>query len=163
MSAVWLHLTLVHVPVVGCALVALLLAVALNRRSDLLLYTSAALLVLLAVAAVGAYLSGTAALEALTQELDEQRDRVESHGLLGRGAFAGMILLGALASQILLRAGSGEETAAWAPWSLLLGALVMAVLLAWTAHLGGQVGHPELRQSMSSNIPGEVLVPTRQD
>jgi hypothetical protein len=57
---------------------------------------------------------------------------------------AGCIVLGiaALAGLILFR---GRAVAGWFSVLLLAGALVVGSLVTWTAHLGGQIRHSEIR------------------
>jgi hypothetical protein len=145
MTATHLHLTVVHLPVVGCVFVAVLLAVALWRRSDLLFVTACCLLLACAGGAVAAYYSGPPAYEQVKQRLVDGEEAVEQHALLGRASFVGMILLGVLAIQALLRTAAGEGAAGWLRRVLLAGTLLLCWLLAWTAHLGGAVRHDELR------------------
>jgi len=145
MSAVHLHLAVVHLPVVGCLFVAVLLAVAVWRRSDLLFTTAACLLVACAVGAAVAYYSGPPAYEQVRPRLVDGEEVVERHALLGRASFVGMVLLGVLAIQALLRSAAADGPPPWLRWALLAGTLLMCWLLAWTAHLGGAVRHDELR------------------
>lgn len=145
MSAAEVHLAVVHVPVVGCFFVAVLLAVALWRRSELLFLTAAALLLVCTAGAIAAYYSGPPAYEQVKSRLVDGENAVEQHAVLGRAAFVGMILLAALALQAVLRTAAGERAARGLRWALLIGALLLCWLLAWTAHLGGAVRHDELR------------------
>lgn len=145
MTATELHLAIVHLPVVGCWFVAVLLAVAIWRRSELLFLTAAGLLLLCTAGAVTAYYSGPPAYEQVKSRLVAGEEAVEQHAVLGRAAFVGMVLLAVLALQAVLRTAAGEDAARWLRWALLVGTLLLCWLLAWTAHLGGAVRHDELR------------------
>ena len=115
-------------------------------------YLTFGALILLLVAAVGsltAYYSGPPAFEQLNEQVTNDaagiQGLVEDHAVLGRTAFVGMILVGALALQGLLQFLQGESPARWLRLTILLLALALSYVLVWSAHLGGQVGHPEIR------------------
>ena len=65
MSAVQLHLLVVHLPVLACPAAAVLLLIARLTRNETLFQTGAAFLVLGALGAAAAYFSGPAAYESL--------------------------------------------------------------------------------------------------
>ena len=57
------------------------------------------------------------------------------------------------AALALLQYAQGERPAPWLRWALLVAALLLAWLLAWTAHQGGLIRHPELRALSSPLFP----------
>ena len=144
MNTVHLHLLLNHLPVVGTVIGTLLLAVALLRRSDELGRISLGLFGLLGVIALGVYLTGEPAEDAV-----EKLPGV-SHALLDRhqdAALVATIVLGvigaaALASLLLYRRRALPR------WVTVLGfgaALAASATMAYTANLGGQIRHTEIR------------------
>ena len=151
MTALQLHLAVVHVPVVLCPLAAALLVFALLKKEagEPFLKLAWILLLLAAVGSLTAYYSGPSAFEQLNEQVTNNaagiQDLVEDHAVLGRTAFVGMILIGALALQGLLQFLQGESPARWLRVTILLLALVLSYVMVWSAHLGGQVGHPEIR------------------
>ena len=147
MSAAHWHLLLSHLPVVGtlCALVLLLLSLILPH--EILRKVACGFFLANAALAAVAYYTGAPAAEVLDAsawELDQPQ--VERHGLIARVTFVGMIILGVVALQMLLQYAQGGKPARWISWVLLALAVVLCYLLAWTAHLGGLIHHPEIRE-----------------
>jgi uncharacterized membrane protein len=148
MSAVQLHLGLVHFPIVGAFFSLVIFALALIYRSDLLFRVACGFTVFCALAAAASYFTGGEAFEAMMAELDS--DVVEEHALVSRGAFL-LYTLGGVGALVALLQDLQEEPAAPALRWVLLGvnALVFAVLL-WAAHLGGLIRHPEIAPAVES-------------
>ncbi|MDA8018492.1 MAG: hypothetical protein MPN21_13705 [Thermoanaerobaculia bacterium] len=149
MSPAHLHLAIVHVPVVLCPLATVLLIVAMVRgkAGDPHAQLGWVLLIVAAIASLVAYYSGPPAFEQLQGSRTNIQDLVEDHAVLGRAAFVGMVLLGVLAIQGLLRFAQDESPARWLRTTILILAMALCYLLAWSAHLGGQISHPEIRGS----------------
>ncbi|MCB1164011.1 MAG: hypothetical protein R3C71_11745 [Candidatus Krumholzibacteriia bacterium] len=145
MSAAQLHLLLVHLPVLACPAAAALLIASRIAANETLLKTACVTLVLGTLAATGAYFSGPPAYESLQLAPGPTRELVEAHAALGKGAFMGLVLLGLAALLALLQYPQGERPAPWLRWTLLAASLLLAWLLAWTAHQGGLIRHEELR------------------
>jgi len=144
MNTVHLHLLLNHLPIVGTIIGTLLLAVALLRRSDELGKFSLGLFALLGVSALVVYLTGEPAEDAV-----EKLPGI-SHGIVERhedAALVATIVVGvvgalALASLLLYRRRALPR------WVTVLGfgaALVASSAMAYTANLGGQIRHTEIR------------------
>lgn len=153
MSALQLHLLVVHLPVLACPAAALLLVVARLARNETLFRTACATLLIGMLGGAAAYFSGPAAYESLGLPPGLDRDLLEAHAALGKGAFMGLILLGLAAALALLQVVQGERTPNWLRWTLLVAALLLAYLLAWTAHQGGRAGHPPLREQSLPLFP----------
>lgn len=145
MSGPFVHLALNHIPIVGVIFAAALLAVAWTRRSLELTRVSLAALVVLALVAVAVYLSGEAAEEAIEGLAGVSEARIEPHEEAALFGLIGIEALGAaaLAGLWMLR----RPGAAARPWAggVLVLAVIVSGILAWTAHRGGQIRHPELR------------------
>ena len=137
-----LHLTLVHVPVVGAFFSLVLFSLALIYRSDLLFRVGCGFTVFCALAAAASYFTGGEAFEAMQDQLDT--DVVEQHALVARGAFL-LYTLGGVGALVALLQELQEEPAAPAlRWALLAVNAVLFGVLIWAAHLGGLIRHPEL-------------------
>lgn len=145
MSWAHIHLALNHVPVIGLLLVLLLLAVASLRRSAELMRVSYGLLVLLAAATVVVYLTGEPAEELVKNLPGFSEALVEHHEEVALIATIGMGVLGLIALVGLIRFRAPRIEAAWYGRGVLLLALLMGGLMAWTANLGGQIRHSEIR------------------
>lgn len=152
MNWLQIHLAVVHLPVLGLPAAAALLVLALARQDERLQTTALWLPVLLAAAAGLAYASGGYSYEALapvwamTAETGEAtRALAESHAVAGRAGFFGLVLLGAFALQLRLQGFQGQRPKRGAVIALAVLCAALGLLLAWIAHQGGLVGHPELR------------------
>ena len=144
MNPLQLHLLMVHLPVLGCPAACGLLLAARLARSEILFKTACVFLLIAMIGGGVAFFSGPAAYEGLTVDAPT-RELIEEHAALGKGAFMGLVLLGLAALLALMQYPQGERPAPWLRWVLLAASLLMALLLAWTAHEGGLAGHPALR------------------
>ncbi|MBI4328057.1 MAG: hypothetical protein HY674_22730, partial [Chloroflexi bacterium] len=101
--------------------------------------------VVIAVLAIPAYLTGQPAEEAVKGLPGVSNTLLEQHAEVAQMAFIGLVILGvaALAGLVLFRRGRSI------PWWFAMVASVLALLagglMAWTANLGGQVRHSEIR------------------
>jgi hypothetical protein len=153
MNAVHLHLIVNHLPVVGSLFAAGLLLFALARREGSIRRLALGSLLLVALTALPAYLSGEPAEEAIENRPGIEELRVERHEDLARVALIGLELAGAiaLAALIIFRRRA-------IPGSLLAVALIVdlgaAALLARVATLGGEIRHEEIRnEAIRSEAP----------
>jgi hypothetical protein len=144
MNAVQIHLMLNHIPVLAPLLAAVLVAIGMTFRSQPILRVALVLLMFGALMAIPVYLTGDP-VEHVVEGLPGVREPgIEQHEA---AALWSMILLGALG----LTAAVGMTTYRSRPLPrglagvVLVGSLVVAGHMAWTAHLGGQIRHTELR------------------
>jgi hypothetical protein len=148
MSAVQLHLGLVHFPVVGAFFSLGLFALALIYRSALLFRVGCGFTVFCALASAVSYFTGGEAFELMKDQLDS--DVVEQHALVARGAFLLYTLGGVGALVALLQELQEVPASPVLGWALLaVNAVVFGVLL-WAAHLGGLIRHPEIAPPVES-------------
>jgi glucan phosphoethanolaminetransferase (alkaline phosphatase superfamily) len=145
MSWAHIHLALNHVPVIGLLIALLLLAVASLRRSTELTRVSYALLVLLAATAVVVYFTGEPAEELIENLPGFSEAIVEEHEEVALIATIGMVILGLVALVGLIRFRAARIAPAWYGRGVLLLALLMGGVMVWTANLGGQIRHSEIR------------------
>ena len=144
MSPVHLHLLLNHVPVIGTVIALGLLAWAVLRGDERVGRASLALLALLAAVAVVAFLTGEPAEEAVEGVAGIPEALIERHE---EAALLATIALGvtgvlALAALVLRR---GRTLSRGAMLVLLALGVVPAGAMAYTANLGGQIRHTEIR------------------
>ncbi len=161
MNAAGFHLAIVHAPLMAAAGGFTLLLCARLWHDERPFRLGLLVLVAGALAAAGAYYSGPSAHQVLVDGRFTTPDTlglVENHALWGRVSFVAMGLLGALALQSYLQHYQGEATAAWQRWTVLAGSLVMILMMAWTAHLGGWVRHPEIHPGYHP-APAEGVTP----
>ena len=158
MSWAHIHLALSHVPVIGLLIVLLLLAVARLRRSTERTGVSYALLVLLAATAVVVYLTGEPAEELVENLPGFSEAIVEEHEEVALIATIGMVVLGLVALVGLIRFRAPRIAPAWYGRGILLLALLMGGVMVWTANLGGQIRHSEIRGNGGAAIEGGAPV-----
>ena len=153
MNGAQLHLITVHLPVVGTLAAVALLLLAIARNSESLVRVALGFLVFGALCAAAAYFSGPYAHEVTQDHASLDEHLVEQHALVARAAFFALVILGAISIKIWWDSTRISETKKGARLGLLAATLAIAWLMAWTAHLGGVIRHPEIRE------PAWVLFP----
>lgn len=99
-----------------------------------------------AVGTVVSYGSGPPALDQIRGKLDKTTVTLAGeHAVVGRAASIGAVLAGIVAFQGLLRNAADDDPSPWLVRSLAVLLIIVAGLMAWTAHLGGGIRHPEAR------------------
>lgn len=145
MNSAYPHLLLNHVPVLGVLLGLVVLAAAMWRRHDLLGRLALTLFVASALAAIPTYLSGEPAEHVVERAVPGVEAWIEPHEDAATVSLALVELLGVLSLAALWM--SRREPAV--PGALVVLTLAVAVAaagsLAWTADLGGQIRHSEIR------------------
>jgi hypothetical protein len=144
MNPIQIHLMLAHLPVVGLLASVALLVIALFTKSELLFKTACGFLIACSLFAVGTYLSGPPSYEIVEAANLGSKEVVERHALFGQISFVGMILLAAATIGALIQYAQGDPPGRPIRWLLLFAAILLAIVLAWTAHEGGEIRHPEL-------------------
>jgi hypothetical protein len=149
LTAAHLHLAPGQVPIMAILFGLGWLAYGVWRASRDIQKASLGMFVLAAVLVVPLYFAGGSA-AGVVKGLPGFSDLLlEQHQAAAGVTLASCLVLGilALAGLILFR---GRAVAGWFNLLLLAGALLASSLAIWTASLGGQVGHVEIRA-------GEVL------
>lgn len=144
MNGAQLHLLINHVPVVGTLLAVALLLAARRRRCEASTRSALGLLALVACTALPAYLSGDGAEHVTKSWVANAGPLIEEHEDAASWALALAMTLGALALTTLSLTDRHPQ---WAQRSLLatmLLGLVTVGSMAYTAHLGGLIRHPEI-------------------
>jgi len=145
MNAAHLHLLLNHVPTVGTAIGLGLFLLSLIRRNDPLPRASLEVFFVIALLALPAYLSGTAARAELEGRPGVSEALMERHQDAALPAFVFMEITGILAWLGLWQFRRISRPARWnAPAVLLLSSVTVA-LLARAANVGGEIRHEEIR------------------
>jgi len=148
-----LHLIINHVPVIGVPGVILLLVYGMVRKSGEVLALSLALFVLLALMTPAVFFSGQAAEDAVKKLPGVTEGYIGRHEEAADIALTLVEILGAmsLAGLFLLRRKGAIPK--WVSFLVLAAALITAVVVGFTANLGGQVRHPEIREGAGSTLP----------
>jgi len=150
MNAAHIHLMLNHVPVLGTAFGLGLLVIASWRKSEELKKTALSVFVVVALLAVPVYLTGEPAEDVVKPLPDVSKPVIEQHEEAATVAFTGVLVLGVAAFAGLLPFRRGKILPAWYGSVMLAASVIVGGLMAWTANLGGQVRHTEIRSSASS-------------
>lgn len=160
LNAAHVHLLLNHVPILGAVTAAGLLTLALFFRRQVLTKASLWVLGVAGVVAVPVYLSGEEA-EDIVEELGVAHAVIEAHEEAALLAVLGLGALALVALGTLWWLGHRREAPRWITGTMWVLALVGAGLAGWTAYLGGQIRHteirpPEVRQQLEASPDAEA-------
>jgi len=146
MSSVHLHLLLNHVPVVGTMFALVIFAAALIFRDSVSIRFALAASAALALVAVAVYFTGGAAEEAVEKLAGVTETAIDQHEEAAEVTTVAMSLFGALAMAALLFFRK-RPVPRWVAVSGLVGTVALSALMGWTANLGGQIRHTEIRSA----------------
>jgi hypothetical protein len=145
MTAAHAHLLLSHGPIMGSLFGLGVLCVALWRGSEELKRTALVFYAIAAVLIAPLYLTGEPATDAV-KGLPGVSDRImDRHQAVAGAALTATVILGVGGLAGLVGFRKSTRMAAWFVVTMLVGGLVVSGLIAWTANLGGQVRHSEIR------------------
>lgn len=151
MSVLHLHLLLNHVPVLGAFLAILVLGAALVRRRSEWACAGLWLVAALAIVAVGVYLTGESAEEAVEHLPGVMESAIERHEAVATLATIGFAVAGLLAlATLLARRGRAIERGLVA--TALAVMVVVGGAIGYAAGLGGLVRHTELRADGGAGV-----------
>ncbi|HET9012130.1 MAG TPA: DUF2231 domain-containing protein, partial [Gemmatimonadaceae bacterium] len=163
MNIAHLHLALNHFPVVGSIIVALLFALALRRRSDELGRAALLLAALVGAVSIAVYFTGEPAeelierLPGVSEAVTEQHEEAALVATLVVGA------LGALSAVVLGMHRGHRALSRRTTGAALALALVACGAMGYTAFLGGQVRHTEIRSGATAARGGGAPVAAESD
>ena len=139
------HLWLNHLPILGVLFGLILLLAALWRKNEEWKKLSLIVFVIIGLLAAATYLTGEPAEEVVEHLPGVSKEDIESHE---ESALWSLIAIEALAlaslAGLFLSRQSRIIPARFLTLCWLLAILAMGTV-AWTAHLGGQIRHPETR------------------
>jgi uncharacterized membrane protein len=146
MNSPQLHLLLTHLPVIGTLFALCLLLYGLVRCSEELKRAALLAFVIAGAIAIPAYMTGEPAAEHLKKLLlGKVLDATDQHEEIAAIALAASLLLGLLSLGALLYFRKGRRLSRKLITVIFLIGLVDTAILAWTAHLGAAIRHPEIR------------------
>jgi len=155
MNGAQLHLMLNHLPVMGALFSLLLLGWSLIRRSTEIQKLALGVALLAGLSSVPAYLTGEPAEEVIEHMAGVDEAYIEEHESMGKFALWCGVALGVAAGAAL---AAGVKNPRWlsagTAITLLASVLVFGVM-GYTAHLGGQIRHPEIRDGGMQATPSE--------
>lgn len=152
MDIVHLHLALTHVPVIGIPIGLALLGWGAWRRSEDVVRVALVLLAVMGVAALAVYLTGEPAEEAVEHLAGVSEVVLESHEEAAAWSMYGALALGVMAlAGLALQRSRTLSRGVLA--GIMLAALAVTGSMAYTANLGGQIRHSEIRSKTASLTP----------
>lgn len=141
-----LHLLTNHFPVIGLIIVFLVLLYGVFRKNNEIIRLSMILTIIIALITIITYTSGEKASQLIEGQEGVNEEMIDEHEEFAETAFLFMEILGGL-SLVGLFLFKGNDTKKW-----MIGLVYMLLMLGvismmgWTAHLGGQIKHPEMNE-----------------
>lgn len=148
MDATHLHLMLNHLPVLGTPFALGLLIYGLWRRSEELKRTAFGVVCIVSLLSIPVYLTGESAAEAISNIPDVSKALIEQHDQAAAVSFTAILIAGIGAGIALFRSRRAKVIPRWLTRTLLLTLIIISALMAWTAHIGGQIRHTEIRSAV---------------
>jgi hypothetical protein len=139
------HLMINHIPVIGLPGVILLLAYALIRKSEEVKMVSFGLFVLIALAAIVVFSTGEAAEEVVKHVPGVTEAYIGRHEEAAELSLVLMEVLGVVSLTGLFLLRRFGAIPKWAVAIVLLLSLITAAVVGYTANLGGEIRHTEIR------------------
>lgn len=151
MNAAYLHITLVHLPIVLIPTAAALLAIGLWRKNISLTNVALSLCIVATLFAVPAFLLGEGAEEVIEHLPGVSEDLIEAHEEVADIAFW-ITVAGGLASIVSL----GLRIAGSALYNTLVKVVLFILItasgaLTYAAYEGGKIRHPEAHATTSAS------------
>lgn len=156
MSYAHLHLLVNHLPVIGPVFGLGLFLFALWRGSNELIKASLGVFVVIGAVAIAVYFTGDPAAHEIRNLPDYSREITHRHEDAALIATIATGVFGAVSLWILY-VFRGRPVSTSAARLALLGGIVVAGLMAYTALLGGQVRHTEIRPGYSVRTSRSTL------
>ena len=145
MDWVQIHLALNHLSVMGVPFLLLLFGWGWVRRDAALTRLALWWIAVFSGIAIALKFTGDFAAEQAQPRLEATWSFVKAHEKAADQATAAVFLLGIAAAALLYFGRTRGKVPPWGYTALFLLALAACLLLARTAHLGGEISHPELR------------------
>jgi uncharacterized membrane protein len=144
MNFAHVHLMLNHIPVLTLPMALLFLALAVWKKNEEFKKLSLIILILTALTAIPTYLTGDPAEDVVKRRADISKEIIEEHEEAGETSLILTLITGALAVGTL----AVWQKPLWKQRGLALvfiSGVISVGSLGFTANLGGQVHHPEIR------------------
>jgi hypothetical protein len=154
MSIVHLHLLLNHVPVVGTLFALLLFAAAIFLRETVSTRFALGFSVAIALVAIAVYFTGEPAEEAVEKLAGVSERIIEQHEEAAELSTIAISMFGGLAL-VALAIFRKRKMPRWVGAAAFAGTIVLSALMGWTANLGGQIRHSEIRSASFQPFGGE--------
>ena len=151
-SQTHIHLLITHLPIFGSLFGGLVLAFGIWRRNEVTITASYGLMILSALGAVIAYVTGEPTEETVENIQGISKQMIEEHGDFAAYALTSLIFLGvASIAGLIFSLKKSESSRKTAIFTLLICALSFG-LVARTGYLGGQIRHTEINSSPTNAL-----------
>ncbi len=140
------HLMINHFPVVGIMGVILLLAYSLIRKSEEVKMVTLGRIVLLSLMTIAVYLTGQGAADMVKKLPGVTEASIGRHEEVADLSLILMEASGIVAVAGLLLMRRKGVVPKWLVYLVLILSLVTAVVVGYTANLGGEIRHSEIRE-----------------
>lgn len=148
MNSVQMHLALTHVPVVLSLVGLIMLAVASFIKNSSVTKTAYVLIFIAGIAALPVFFTGEGTEEAVEKLPGVSGNIIEQHEEVAKLAMISIAAAGLVAFAALFSFKWHTAAKAFKAVTLLL-AITAGGLMAQTAHLGGQIRHTEIRNTIA--------------
>ena len=162
MNTAYLHLLLNHLPVIGAIFGLVLLLWAMLQKSKELQSAGLGVFVLAALAAVPVYLSGEPAEKMVEYLPGVAESFIESHEKAALMALIAVVVTGVVSLAGLILHRRVEKYPGYVAPVVLALAAITSGLMGWTANLGGQIRHTEIRTGSATLTSPEGNNPENQ-
>ncbi len=151
MNYAYLHLVLVHIPVIGAIFGTLLLVLAIARNNGELKRVSLGVFVVIAVIAIPVYFTGEPAEELVENLPGVSESIIDQHEEAGLVSLVVIEILGAISLGGLFLFHRSKHI----PRLFVMTTLILSIgsggLMGWAANLGGKIRHTEIRSALKSS------------
>lgn len=144
MNQTHIHLLITHLPIIGAALGAFVLIHGIWRKSNSTLIAAYNLLIICAIGAGIAYVTGEGAEEAVEHLQGISKSLIEEHEESALTSLIGLIVIGVIAVAGLFVTVKNTSLIRNFALLTLTASLIGFGLIARTGYLGGQIRHAEI-------------------
>ncbi|MBZ5551163.1 MAG: hypothetical protein LAO21_00485 [Acidobacteriia bacterium] len=155
MNLAHVHLLLNHIPVLGTGFGLILFIVALLRKSEELRKACHGTFVVVALLAIPAYLTGDPAERVVKNLPGVSKSIIEAHDDAASASLIALSILGVVSMVGFILMWKSRPVPQWFTILLLALALIVTGMMAWTANLGGQIRHTEVRSGAAAPTPSD--------
>lgn len=150
MTPMHLHLALNHAPLFGVFAGLALLLFGLMRSNKTLQITALIFFTVSGIIAGGVYLTGEPTEHAVQQLAGVSKPIIERHEEAASIALTSIVVLGVASMAGALWFRRRTQLPKWCSATILCLALLTSGFMAWTANLGGQIRHSEIRKEAAN-------------
>jgi uncharacterized membrane protein len=148
MNGAHLHLLLNHVPVLGSLFALCLLLYGIFVKSESVIKAALLALVVTAMAAIPAFLSGEEAEHVVEPIIGINKTAMESHEDMAEIAFWTLLMNGAIAIGTLFASKNSSKISMTLVWVNVVMLVIVFILMARTGLSGGEIRHSEINNSV---------------